>query len=294
LNSPPTGSAGSDQVVEATSPAGATVTLSGSGSDPDGDPLYFAWSGACGIASGAGATFTCPLGTSMMTLTVTDSWGLSATASVAVTVRDTTPPVITINAPANGATYVLNKAVTAGFSCSDGGAGVATCNGTVANGASLDTTFIGTKTFTVTATDATGNKTSTTATYSVTFDDGGQCLWNEGHQILWPIDSDGSSVFLKGLPVPARFRVCDATGHSVGTAGVVSSFKLVQRVSNGVTRTVNQDVPSVFPPPVFKWDPLLKEWEFAINTKSYSKGTTYSFRVTLSDATFIDFRFKLK
>jgi hypothetical protein len=43
-----------------------------------------------------------------------------------------------------------------------------------------------------------------------------------------------------------------------------------------------------------QWYPLLQEWEFDINTKSYSKGTTFSFRVTVSDATSIDFRFKLK
>jgi len=78
----------------------------------------------------------------------------------------------------------------------------------------------------------------------------------------------------------------------VSTPGLVSSLKLVQTVSNGVTRTLNQDVPSVFSPPVFKRDPLLKEWEFLINTKGYAKKATYYFRVMLSDATFIDFLVK--
>jgi len=100
LNSPPSASAGVAQVVEATSPAGALVMLNGSGSDPDGDPLAFSWSGPCGSATTATAAFTCPLGTSTMTLTVDDGKGGSATASVDITVRDTSPPAIACNAPA--------------------------------------------------------------------------------------------------------------------------------------------------------------------------------------------------
>ncbi len=98
-NNPPTANAGADQVVEATSAAGAQVTLSGTGSDPDGDPLTFAWSGPCGSASVALATLTCPLGSSTMTLTVSDGRGGTASDTVFVTVRDTTPPTLTL--PAN-------------------------------------------------------------------------------------------------------------------------------------------------------------------------------------------------
>jgi len=293
-NRAPTADAGGDQTVEAASPAGAMVTLNGSGSDPDGDALTFAWSGSCGSASAAGATFVCPLGPSAMTLMVTDSWGFSTEATVSITVRDTTPPDIVLTTPADGATYILNQQTNASFSCTDGGAGIASCSGTAANGARFDTTSVGAKTFTVTATDAAGNRTSTTVAYSVIFAGSGRCLWNDGHQVLWPIEADGSSVFLRGLSVPARFRVCDANGGSIGSPSVVSSFKLVRAVSNGVIQTLNQDVPSALLSPLFRWDQLLQEWEFVIKTKGYVKGTTYSFRVTLSDATFIDFRFALK
>jgi Bacterial Ig domain len=62
------------------------VTLSGSGSDPDGDPLTFSWSGPCGSASTAVATLTCPIGVSTMTLTVNDGRGGTASASVAIAV----------------------------------------------------------------------------------------------------------------------------------------------------------------------------------------------------------------
>ena len=47
------------------------------------------------------------------------------------------------------------------------GQGLATCTGTVANGAAIDTSSMGTKSFVVTASDAVGNTSSTTVSYTV-------------------------------------------------------------------------------------------------------------------------------
>ena len=207
---------------------------------------------------------------------------------------DKKAPVIAMAAPANGAAYILNQAVSASFSCADSGAGTSTCAGPIVSGSPLDTASIGAKTFTVTATDGAGNTSSATAAYVVRFASSGRCLVEPGHSILIPIAANGSSVFLRGLPVLARFRVCDAAGRSVSAPAVVTSFRLVQTVSNGVVKTVNQAVPSVVSSAVFQWDPLLKDWVFAIDTRGYAKLTTYSFKITLSDATFIDLRFALK
>jgi hypothetical protein len=82
---------------------------------------------------------------------------------------DTTKPTITLTTPAEGATYTLNQAVNANYSCQDesGGSGLKSCQGTVANGSAIDTASSGTKTFTVTATDNAGNQNSVTRTYSV-------------------------------------------------------------------------------------------------------------------------------
>ena len=98
-NNPPSANAGTNQTLEATGPSGAIVSLSGTGSDPDDDPLTFSWSGPCGSASGANISLTCPLGTSTMMLTVNDGRGGSATPTVQITVRDTTPPSIVCAAP---------------------------------------------------------------------------------------------------------------------------------------------------------------------------------------------------
>jgi hypothetical protein len=85
---------------------------------------------------------------------------------------DTTEPTITLTTPPEGATYSLNQVVNAAYSCQDevGGSGLKSCQGTVANGSAIDTASTGTKTFTVTATDNTGNQHSVTHTYSVADD----------------------------------------------------------------------------------------------------------------------------
>jgi hypothetical protein len=70
---------------------------------------------------------------------------------------DKKPPVIASMSPAANATYRLNASVTSSYTCTDGGSGVASGNGTVANGAAIDTSSAGSKTFTVTSTDTFGN-----------------------------------------------------------------------------------------------------------------------------------------
>src|SRR5262245_9227015 len=78
--------------------------------------------------------------------------------AAAQTAPDTTPPTVTIVSPVEGASYVQSSAVTASYNCTDDtDAVVASCTGTVANGANLDTSAPGPGTFTVTARDAAGN-----------------------------------------------------------------------------------------------------------------------------------------
>lgn len=92
-NQPPTANAGPDQTVEATSPAGASVTLNGfSSSDSDGTVVNFAWTGPFGSASGPGPTVGLAVGAHTITLTVTDDDGATASDTVLVTVVDTAPP----------------------------------------------------------------------------------------------------------------------------------------------------------------------------------------------------------
>ena len=88
---PPIANAGPDQTVSTLSGSG-TVTLSGAASsDPEGGALTYGWTGAFGSASGPTPAVTLPVGVHVITLTVTDPLGASASDTVTVTILDGTP-----------------------------------------------------------------------------------------------------------------------------------------------------------------------------------------------------------
>src|SRR4029077_1646373 len=82
---------------------------------------------------------------------------------------DAVKPSVNITKPAEGASYPLDKVVAAAYKCTDNQSGIASCVGTVANGANIDTSTIGSHTFTVTGTDKAGNQTVVTTHYTVTY-----------------------------------------------------------------------------------------------------------------------------
>jgi len=81
--------------------------------------------------------------------------------------RDATPPAITIASPASGGSYQQGAAINANYSCTDGGSGVKTCNGTVADGAPIDLSSAGTGNFSVEASDQAGNTAGRSISYTV-------------------------------------------------------------------------------------------------------------------------------
>ena len=86
---------------------------------------------------------------------------------------DKKAPTIAITSPTLNATYQLNASVGASYACTDGGSGVASCQGPVATGGAIDTSSTGTKTFTVDAVDKVGNSSPLAVTYSVIKGGGG-------------------------------------------------------------------------------------------------------------------------
>jgi len=90
------------------------------------------------------------------------------TASNSVVIKkDTVAPTVVVQKPANGAVYALNQKLVAAYTCSGGKSGMASCAGTVADGAPVSTSTAGTHTFAVAATDNAGNTITKTVTYSV-------------------------------------------------------------------------------------------------------------------------------
>lgn len=101
-NECPTASAGPAQTLECED-GGATATLDGGAStDPDGDPLSYAWSidGGAQTASGSPATVSLALGAHAVDLTVSDGT-CDATDTTSVTVQDTQAPAATCPADAD-------------------------------------------------------------------------------------------------------------------------------------------------------------------------------------------------
>jgi probable HAF family extracellular repeat protein len=96
-NHSPVAVAGPNQTVD----CAAQVTLDGSqSSDPDNDPLTFEWSlGGYVLGADERLAVSLPLGTSVITLKVTDPRGSSAQTDVIVCVVDTAPPTVACPAP---------------------------------------------------------------------------------------------------------------------------------------------------------------------------------------------------
>jgi len=99
--------------------------------------------------------------------TCTDLAGNSSSNTHAGINIDTTPPLVQLISPLDGFTYPLGAVIAANYACSDGGSGVASCAGPVANGTVVTLNTPGTFSFAVTATDVAGNQTTVTHTYQV-------------------------------------------------------------------------------------------------------------------------------
>ncbi|WP_455207991.1 PKD domain-containing protein [Kaarinaea lacus] len=104
-NNSPVANAGANQTVN----AGDSVTLSGLGTDPDGDPLTYSWRQTNGpaitleSANTPNASFTAPEVAAVtnitIELTVTDDKGASGTDQIIITVEPTnTPPTVDVGA----------------------------------------------------------------------------------------------------------------------------------------------------------------------------------------------------
>jgi virginiamycin B lyase len=80
--------------------------------------------------------------------------------------QDTTPPTIDLRSPREGSWTAPGVPLAADYTCADeGGSGVASCTGTVADGDELVPDGPGAHTFTVTAVDGAANTTSASASY---------------------------------------------------------------------------------------------------------------------------------
>jgi microsomal dipeptidase-like Zn-dependent dipeptidase len=266
-----------DTFSNASSPASLTVRLDKTApgiSCPASDGMWHAADvfitctasdAVSGLAAASDASFvlstTVPNGTetafaSTGQHTVADMAGNAVTAGpIAGNRIDKKAPAISIGVPA-GATYVVNQPVAASYGCADGGSGVASCAGPVANGAALDTTHPGATGFVVSATDNVGNTSTASAGYTV------------GYAVC--LDYDPTKVKHAGSVVPIKIQVCDASGVNFTSPAIVVTATGLVRVGSTVTGVL-EDAGNANPDNAFRLDG--DKYIFNLSTKGLSGGT---------------------
>ena len=232
--------------AEATSAAGANVSFTTSALD--------AVTGAATVSCSFSSGDLFPLGTTTVNCSATDGHDNTANGSFTISVVDTTKPSITITSPTN-ATYSLNQVVNAAYACADL-VSDPSCTGTVANGAAINTSSVGSHAFTVNSTDAAGNTASASVTYNVTV---GVCA-------LY----DQAQVKKAGSTVPIRVTLCDGSGTNLSSASFVLTATGV--TGNGGSFAA-EDSGNANPGGVFRYDPATNSYIFNLSTKSYTGGT---------------------
>ncbi len=196
------------------------------------------------------------------TYTVYDAAGNSASVTVPEINIDAKAPVITLNAPLNGAAYYLNQSAIADWGASDATSGIASATGTAASGSPINTGSVGAKTFSVIASDKAGNQAISAASYSVIYKFGG---------FLQPIYANGTrSTFKQGSNIPVKFQLTDANGNYISTAVANISLKRgTENIAIGAST-------------LFRYDGAGNQYIFNLSTKPFAAGD-YTISATLDD-----------
>ena len=176
------------------------------------------------------ATFN--LGTTNVSCAATDAAGNTASAGFTVTVLDNGAPDILITSPMAGGVYTLGQSENADYNCADAGTGVQSCVGTVANGAPINTATVGAKTFTVTATDYSGNQSSRTVSYSV------------GYGIVALFDQ--TREHNSGSNIPISLKIVNAAGTNLSSQSIVITALRVNPGAHPAESPGNSNPPNVF------------------------------------------------
>jgi hypothetical protein len=247
--------------------------------------------GTSGLANGADADFNLTTSVASGTETsnastnsrsVADQAGNSATAGpISGNKIDKKAPSISITAP-TATTYALNQVVAANYSCSDGGADVASCAGTVASGANLNTTSVGPKTFTLNATDNAANTSSVNVNYTVAYNFSG---------FFQPVDNGSVlNVVKAGSAVPVKFSLGGNFGLNIMAANSPASGAVTCSSSeppDAIEETVTAGGSSL------SYDATTNQYTYVWKTDKAWANTCRQLHVKLTDGTdhVADFKF---
>jgi PKD repeat protein len=229
------------------------------------------------------------LGAHTIELIVTDDSGNeSAPATVRVDVvppPDTVPPVVVITTPADGAAYPVGATVVASFECSDADSGIASCIGAVSNGAAIDTSSVGPKHFTVTATDVAGHVTTRTHSYNVVY---GFTGFFEPVDNL-PVVNAGTA----GRTFPLKWRLATANGTKVTALSAVTSINDAAIACDEAPSDLLEEQLASAPGAALHYDAVADQFVYNWKTSKAMVGCRV-LQVTLADGTHHAAKFRLR
>ena len=196
---------------------GAADNQGGSGVQSITYSLSGAQSAPPATVNGAAASVTVSAeGTTAVTYYARDNAGNVAAPRTLTLKLDKTAPTVNVSSPAGA--LLLRQAAAAVYGCGDALSGVSGCVGSAPNGAALDTSSVGMKQFTVTATDVAGNTRTSVVKYAVSY----------GVRLLY----DASKSNTGGSTVPVRLQLVDANGANVSGEGVALHALGTMKVSD--------------------------------------------------------------
>jgi predicted extracellular nuclease len=239
-NAPPTANAGGPYLVN----EGYTVTLTATGSDPNGDSLTYAWdldNNGSYETSGQNVSFSAASldGPSSYTVKVkaTDPLGLPAESSATVNVFNVSPMVTASFSTANVACGANNATLNVSFT-DPGAADTHTAVINWGDGStqtvnpatspfSLAHTYAaaGIYTATVTVTDDDSDAGATTAAVAVKFNTSG---------FLQPINADGTSVFKYNSTIPVKISFTDCNGSVPNNLAPTIKLTMLSGITPGL------------------------------------------------------------
>jgi lysophospholipase L1-like esterase len=243
-----------------------TVTVSFA---DNGDPALQDGSAGTGVdpSSVPAAVTKATSGSHTVSGTVADLAGNESAAGSLTVQVDATAPTVGVICPA---AVLLHSAASATITASDGESGLAVDpSGT----ATIDTSSVGPRISSASATDNVSHDNSASCTTAVQYLYGG---------LAQPINPDGSSIFKFGSTVPVKFHLTDAAGNPV--AGAIARLE-VAKVSNNVEGSfVEADTNVAATSGNLFRDSGSGDYIFNLNTKPLSAGT-WSLKVVMDDGT---------
>jgi hypothetical protein len=243
-------------------------------------------------APGSGLDGPCPDAVTLgegenqsVTRGISDRAGNMASVTVEDLDVDLTPPSVVIATPPDGAAYLLGQAVASSYSCSDTLSGIATCVGPVASGANINTATVGSKNFTVNATDQAGNPASRTHTYDVHY------MFNG---FLPPIDNlPVVNVARAGRTYPVKWQLKDAVGNFISSLDSFSSLLWAPIACDAAPEVLVEEEAAATGATTVRYDATTNQFIFNWQTSSTWRGC-YVLQLELNDGSYHYAKFNFK